>query len=288
MPSAIDVEPQYQCWHGELLKTTELCYWDEFTEQSSQFASVHTRAAYHGFKNGAADANGGAGGGGSGARVFPGERRMLNIEDALENGLTWVRHELQRQFHNICLQSLAPLIVGDDWALIGERMCRERGWDSTDIQICAAAAARRFGKSIAVACLAAVLALFGPPNLPQGIFSTGQRVSGYLGSIVYTTLVESGYAHTVVRHNQEELWVMPDAQNPTDIRKLSYFPANPDIRNQSFLFFLFFFLLAPRCTPSAAPLRGPPFWGASLPTLTGYEPEVGRAPLPARVRARFA
>lgn len=215
---------QFQCWHGQVLEDTEAYYEEEFRELSEAYNGVpQDRAMYHGFKRAGGEAA-------AGERMFAGEKRLLAVEEALEIGLKWVRHVFQRQFHNICLQSVAKLVVGDDWPMCGERICRERGWDSTDVQICAAAAARRFGKSISVACLAAVLAIYGPPGLLQGIFSTGQRASGYLGNLVYTTLVESGYGHMIVRHNQEELWIVPDANRPTDVRKLFYYPANPDIR----------------------------------------------------------
>ena len=165
-----------------------------------------------------------------GARMLEGEQRLVNCENALENVMCWKRHRFQREFHDRCLASLAKLIVGDkDWEAVGERICRERNWD-TDASICAAAAARRFGKSVAVADLAAVLAVFGPRKLRQGIFSPGRRQSRYLGEIIYSTLVESGFKHMITVYNQEEMWIVPDPNKPDDIRKIFYFPASSHVR----------------------------------------------------------
>lgn len=47
--------------------------------------------------------------------------------------------------------------------------------------------ARRIGKSIASGMLAAAVALV-KPNSKQAIFSTSQRIAGYLGEICHTAI----------------------------------------------------------------------------------------------------
>jgi hypothetical protein len=200
-------------WHGETLAAAHEYSVSEFEEQAQKAGGRHGHTTAHK----------------AGTRLLPGEKRLRDIEDALENKLCWVRHKFQREFHNRVLASLAKYVIGDDWDACGERVCRERNWD-TDVSICAASGPRRFGKSIAVSCIGAVMAVFGPECSRQGIFSTGRRASKYLGELIRTTLVSSGFKDMIVVYNQEEMWIMPDPMKPDDVRKIFYFPSSSQVR----------------------------------------------------------
>jgi hypothetical protein len=209
-------------WHGESMAAASEYKRAVFEEHAARVAGALGRAV---------EAN-------AGTRMLPGEKRFRDVMDALENRLCWVRHKFQREFHMRCMASLAKYIIGDDWGACGERICREFGFD-TDVSICAAAGPRRFGKSVAVGGLGAAVAVFGPAKSRQGIFSTGRRASKYLGELIYTTLVSSGFKHMITVYNQEELWVVPDREKPDDIRKIFYFPSSSQVCHARIASFLF-------------------------------------------------
>jgi hypothetical protein len=181
-----------------------------------------------------------------------GEERLRYFENILENGFRWRRHLFQKAFHDKAVMVLAPLILGSDWDAVGPALVRQRNWPiERNSRMLLARGPRRFGKSVAVSMLAAAMAL-AVPNIKQAIFSTSQRVSVYLGEKIRDDIVDAGFEHRIKKFGQERMDICgPPDGDSTDIRTVSYYPANPKISDliliasilsQSiFLMLLFFF-----------------------------------------------
>ncbi len=93
---------------------------------------------------------------------------------------------------------------------------------------------RRLGKSIATGMLAAAVALVRP-NSQQAIFSTSQRIAGYLGEICHQNILYVD--KTCIYRKTEELYARANSPPSSielrfgadDVRRIYYYPANPTI-----------------------------------------------------------
>lgn len=152
-------------------------------------------------------------------RATTGEERLREFEELLENGFGIERGDFQREFHAQVTKEVAENIVGpEDWAKIGEKLKRARGWRIIRQRLMASAP-RRFGKSVALAQIVAAYAVIVPASV-QCIFSTGRRASKNDLEIIYKLICDLGHKDWIVKFNDEELWLRPDRDAPTDVRKI--------------------------------------------------------------------
>ena len=157
-----------------------------------------------------------------------GEGYLRHFEELLEYGFGIERGDFQREFHAQCTKEIAENIVGpEDWAKIGERLKRSRGWTSIR-HLLMASAPRRFGKSVALSVLVAAYAVVVPQSV-QCIFSTGRRASKNDLEIIYKLICDLGHKSWIVKFNEEELWLMPDPSKATDVRKVFCYPSKATI-----------------------------------------------------------
>jgi hypothetical protein len=159
-----------------------------------------------------------------------GEKRYKFFKNFLENGFAEKRHYFQIKFHNEVAKTLAPQIVGDDWDVYGPILAAIEGWDLKRVsKILLAIAPRRFGKTRAQG-QAITSYMVTVPKSEQSIFSTSQRISMYLGEMVYKFLCDAGYKDKVIKFGKERLEIIgSDDPNETDIRILNYFPGNSKV-----------------------------------------------------------
>lgn len=176
--------------------------------------------------------------------VSVGLKRFRLYEETLENGFgpSWRRERVQREYHELCSNGLAALILGDDWERDGPELRRARGWNFRS-QLVMCKLPRRFGKSVATAQVMAALAVafsIYPPteNLTIGSFSTGKRASSGLADYCLQLMQAAGMMDRVIKHNQETVALRtgePGDENAPVI-KINFYPSNPKI---SFFFFFF-------------------------------------------------
>ncbi len=165
-----------------------------------------------------------------------GEERVRLFEDYLENGFRWRRHMFQRAFHDKALMVLAPLILGEDWDVVGPALVKQRKWPmERNSRMLLGRAPRRFGKSVAVSMTAAAM-LLTVPYITQAIFSTSQRVSIYLGEKIRDDITDAGHGDRIIRFGQERMDIRgPPGSPEDDIRTVFYYPANAKICIFSFI-----------------------------------------------------
>ena len=153
-----------------------------------------------------------------------GADRMRLFEELLEKGCNVERGDFQRYFHAEVTKELCENIVGpEDWAKIGEQMKRTRGWTLIR-HLLMASAPRRFGKSVALSMTVVCYAVVVPQSV-QCIFSTGRRASKNDLEICYKLLCDMGCKDWIVKFNDEELWLLPNPNRPTDVRKIFSYPS---------------------------------------------------------------
>lgn len=159
-----------------------------------------------------------------------GEERFKQFEWYLENGFSWKRHLFQKEFHNKAAMVLAPQIIGSDWDRIGPALIKERKWDlNRNSRMLLGRGPRRFGKSVSMAMLAGSYSLVTPTST-QSIFSTSQRISVYLGELIYKAICDAGLKHRIKKFGEERMEIYgPDGSSEEDIRKIFYYPANAKI-----------------------------------------------------------
>lgn len=173
-----------------------------------------------------------------------GLKRFRLYEETLENGFgaKWCRETVQREYHEMCSNALATLILGDDWERDGPELCRARGWTFRS-QLVLMSTPRRFGKSVATAQVMAALGKAfsiypGALNFTIGSFSTGKRASSGLADYCIQLLQAAGMADRVIKQNQETVWLVAGDSDDEDapIIKINFYPSNAKISR-------FFFLL---------------------------------------------
>jgi hypothetical protein len=159
-----------------------------------------------------------------------GEDRFKLFEWYLENGFSWKRHLFQKEFHAKAGMVLSSQIIGADWERIGTSLIKERKWDmNRNSKMLLGRGPRRFGKSVSMAMLAAAYALVTPYSV-QSIFSTSQRISVYLGELIYKAICDAGLKHRIKKFGEERMEIYgPEGSPPDDIRKVFYYPANAKI-----------------------------------------------------------
>lgn len=181
-----------------------------------------------------------------------GEKRFKFFKNFLENGFVEKRHHFQIEFHKEVLKTLAPQIIGEDWDLYGPVLAKIEGWDLKNLsQILLAIAPRRAGKTRAQG-QAITAHMVTVPRSEQSIFSTSQRISMYLGEMVYKFLCDAGYKSKVIKFGKERLEINgTDDPESTDTRILNYYPGNSKVYLKSDIYpFSFSFSLLLQCRSS--------------------------------------
>lgn len=87
---------------------------------------------------------------------------------------------------------------------------------------------RRFGKSIAQALLAFAYAMVVPKS-KQAIFSTSERISKYMGELIYKCFCDAGLKDRVIRFGEEHMIISGDGSIEDDTRTIYYYPSNPKV-----------------------------------------------------------
>ena len=175
-----------------------------------------------------------------------GERIFRQFETTLANGFLskWTPHVFQKEFLELAKKVLCRQILGPDYQEYMPILCQEKNWDMThDTQMLLGTAPRRFGKTIAIAMVAAAFALT-VPNKIQAIFSTSQRISSYVGDLIKKAIIASGNEHRIKKFGEETMIITGD--NDNDERVIHYYPANATV-SLFILFFIFFLLFYVLC-----------------------------------------
>jgi hypothetical protein len=188
-----------------------------------------------------------------------GEERFRLFEDYLENRFRWRRHVFQRQFHEKAMMVIAPLILGEDADAVMPALVKQRQWPmQRNSRMLLGSAPRRFGKSVAESMLAATSGLV-IPKCTIAIFSTGKRISMYMGEKIRDDITDAGEADRILSFGQERLNIQGD--HPEDIRSIFYYPANAQIC----IFIISLILFSLYYDTRTPPLLHPP-----LPPTTPY------------------
>ncbi len=168
-----------------------------------------------------------------------GEQRLARFVHLLHNGYKYKLSDFQREFASQCTQALAPIIVGKDWASVGERIMRAHGWTDKRSMM-AACTPRRFGKSYVICRVAATLAIVCM-GIVQAVFSTGKRAS--VGDLRYLQqlICEAGMKHLIVKSNQENLWLQSDRDDDNTICQINCYPGSTTIGTAAHRLFVFGF-----------------------------------------------
>lgn len=158
-----------------------------------------------------------------------GEERLRAFRTIVYNCFLWNMYRFQRGFMDMIVQTLAPLIVGEDWKVIGPSIMKEFKWSRVKQQtICTGP--RRIGKTVLIGIAEAGAAMV-IPGCNQGTFSTGKRASGGLRDAVVKTFVASGYGEFIHSRgmNQETILTRCIFGNEEAFSKSSFYPQNKTI-----------------------------------------------------------
>ena len=178
--------------------------------------------------------SGTSGGGGGGEvgddGVTRGEERFRLFIEIVRKGISWSFKNFQVEFIRKIIKTLAPNIIGAEaWAICGARIMKEFGWDRIPPSVLAAAAPRRFGKTVVIASIQLAYALVYGGQV-QGTFSTGGRASAGIRDYVTKTADESGYADALITKGKSvETLLISSIYNHERPSVLNYYPANGKI-----------------------------------------------------------
>jgi hypothetical protein len=158
-----------------------------------------------------------------------GEHKLRTFIYIVHNCYKWNLNRFQRKFISIIIQSLAPFIVGEEWAAKGPALCKEFGWTRIVMQAIATSA-RRVGKSVTLGVAQSTVALVMAGS-KQATFSTGKRASSNLRDSVVKNLVDSGYSIFIASKGlkQERMEVHPIFGDLNNKSQLDFYPSNKQI-----------------------------------------------------------
>lgn len=156
-----------------------------------------------------------------------GERRYRLFVYLIFSGLRYRLRKFQIEFTNLIIQSMAEKIIGPEaWKVIGQRIMKEFGWKKVPPKIVAAAAPRRYGKTVVVATVQSAVALV-MGGLEQSTFSTGARASGSIRNYVRQFLIESGFAANLLTKGANNETIKVKTLYIGELPSiLNFFPAN--------------------------------------------------------------
>lgn len=165
------------------------------------------------------------------------------IIDALTNllatGFKITRSETQWEVHQAMIDSLLPVIYGEEWEINQGRILQKLGLEKLEQEVLIVMA-RREGKSYSVGMGVAALMLL-VPNINIAVFATGKRMAQALLDITKNflhlawkhSINEKGY--TILHHNAEAFILKgPDGT----IRSVRIMPGTPKVYSHYYIFFL--------------------------------------------------
>lgn len=123
-----------------------------------------------------------------------GMKRFLAIQRIFRTELIWAPSQFQIEAFEKVLRILAVQIFGEDWEKYGQQYCHENNIELMR-SIVALVASRRHGKTSTMGMSLVTLLLTIPTA--QAIFSTCQRISDALKSMVLNFIRNSRYANRV-------------------------------------------------------------------------------------------
>ncbi len=166
-------------------------------------------------------------------KVTQGEKRLEFVEHLLEHDFGLNRTKHQREFHNLILNSLAPIICDVDWEICAQKVMEERGWKVIR-SLTIALLPRRFGKSVAVnliiAAVAIACALYPLSyTLKQGLFFTAQRTSDNNMRYIKQFIKKTKYTYLLKKETNEMLILSQFGLDSEKASIVSSFPSNAKV-----------------------------------------------------------
>ena len=154
-----------------------------------------------------------------------GMQRYLAFQRIFRTEFMYSPSPFQMEFFDKLLIALMVILFGKDWGTYGPGVCAALGLDEI-MQRLAITAARRHGKSVAMAMGIAALCLVLPG--PQAIFSTSQRISDAMKEMVMNFIRNSRYANRLsARGGGGEKVIIRSGldDNTSEIATLKFLPA---------------------------------------------------------------
>lgn len=161
-----------------------------------------------------------------------GDGVIKELTELLATGFHITRSETQWQVHESMINSLLPVIYGEEWEVNQGRILSNLGLSELEQEVMIVMA-RREGKSYSVGMGVAAL-LLKVPNINIAVFATGKRMAQALLDIVKNFL-ELAWKHSVnqkgysILHQNAEAFILkgPDGS----IRSVRIMPGTPKVNS---------------------------------------------------------
>lgn len=157
--------------------------------------------------------------------ISSGEERVKNFEDTLKNGFNMMLNRFQKEFSNVCMQALLPLIMGEDeWRKYGPNLLKKRKW-KVPKKMVACLSNRRMGKTLVMVRIIVTLAKI-MPGYRVAVASNAQRISDEAKKKLVELAEELEL--NIPRNTQEVVIISEDPMDKTVTSEINFYPSNPE------------------------------------------------------------
>ncbi len=143
----------------------------------------------------------------------------------------------QEDLHNQILRATLKQTLGDDYTMLVERVCRERGWAGPKKNLFTIAS-RRSGKTTGIASMVSAL-LICVPNIQIVVYSVAKRSAEEFVRLVEKYIQMHPSARSMIVNPGGAEMLVLRGPTPGDERRIRSFPSGGNAANVSLFFFFF-------------------------------------------------
>lgn len=175
-----------------------------------------------------------------------GDERLREIEDTIQYFFPKGRFHFQVDLHNQMLRATLMQTLGDDYRMLVQQVCRERGWSGPNKNLFTIAS-RRSGKTTGISSMCAAL-LICVPNIQIVVYSVAKRSAEEFVRLVEKYMQMHPTGREMIKNPGGAEMLVVEGFGAGDERRIRSFPsggnaANVSVLSFSFTLCIFFFLL---------------------------------------------
>jgi hypothetical protein len=177
-----------------------------------------------------------------------GDELLKEIESCIDMFFPKGRFGFQEDLHNQMLRATLMQTLGDDYRMLVQQVCRERGWKGPNKNLFTIAS-RRSGKTTGIASMVGAL-LICVPNIQIVVYSVAKRSAEEFVRLVEKYIQMHPKGRGMIKNPGGAEMLVLNGTSPGDERRIRSFPSGGNAANVSILSFsLFFFVLSPGGRP---------------------------------------
>lgn len=204
---------------SELLDLTKYMHWQEDLERAKSYTPLVTKLYSDTLYR---------------LEESRGDNLLKKIEACIKLFFPKGRFMFQEDLHNQILRATLKQTLGDDYTMLVERVCRERGWAGPKKNLFTIAS-RRSGKTTGIASIVGAL-LICVPNIQIVVYSVAKRSAEEFVRLVEKYIQMHPSARSMIVNPGGAEMLVLRGPTPGDERRIRSFPSGGNAANVSVFF----------------------------------------------------